>query len=509
MSIQRINQYYNDVERVNRYGGSKKETTIRKPFQDLLEYYARQRNLELIGELDYRTRTGHTIYPDGTLKDALRQDWGYWESKDEGDNLEQEIAKKFAKGYPQNNILFEDTREAVLYQNGEEIGRVPVDDAPCLDALLTRFVSYESQEAREFREAIENFGRDVPELAEKLRQLIRTQYEENAAFKHASEQFLELCREAINPSMETTDVREMMVQHVLTQDIFTTVFGEAQFHQENIIASELGQVVGTFYHGQVRKGIEARIHSYTNVIKARAAQIANHHEKQKFLKVLYETFYKAYNPKAADRLGIVYTPNEIVRFMIEAANHLCRQHFGKGLGDKGVHILDPATGTGTFMTELIEFLPPLQLPHKYAHELHCNEVSILPYYIANLNIEYSYQQKMEEYRPFENIVFVDTLDNTGTKTGSAGQMGLFGLTDGNQQRIRAQNEREISVIIGNPPYNAWQENFNMQNPNRPYKEVDKRIKESYIKQGNAQNQIAVYDMYVRFYRWADSVNFFL
>ena len=120
MSVQLINQYYSQVERVKRYGGTHKESSLRKPFQDLLEQYARQKNLELIGELDYRTRTGHTVYPDGTLKDALRQDWGYWESKDQDDDLDQEIAKKFAKGYPANNILFEDTQTAVLYQAGQE-----------------------------------------------------------------------------------------------------------------------------------------------------------------------------------------------------------------------------------------------------------------------------------------------------------------------------------------------------------------------------------------------------
>jgi hypothetical protein len=123
-----------------------------------LEQYARQKNLELIGELDYRTRKGYTIIPDGTLKDALRQDWGYWESKDEADDLDVEIAKKFAKGYPQNNILFEDTQTAVLYQAGAEVDRVSFLDA----AALTRFVSYESREVREFREAIENFSRDIP-----------------------------------------------------------------------------------------------------------------------------------------------------------------------------------------------------------------------------------------------------------------------------------------------------------------------------------------------------------
>lgn len=177
MSVQLIQQYHAQVEKVIRYGGSRKETAVRKPFQDLLEHYARQRNLELIAELDYRTRLGQTVFPDGTLKDALRQDWGYWESKDEADDLDVEIGKKFAKGYPDNNILFEDTQTAVLYQAGREVGRVNFLDTAALDALLTRFVSYESQEAREFREAIENFSRDIPELAEMLRGLIRDQFE--------------------------------------------------------------------------------------------------------------------------------------------------------------------------------------------------------------------------------------------------------------------------------------------------------------------------------------------
>lgn len=502
MSIQLIQQYHAQVEKIIRYGGSRKESSVRKPFQDLLEAYARQRNLEMIAELDYRTRKGHTIYPDGTLKDALRQDWGYWESKDEYDDLNLEIEKKFAKGYPCNNILFEDTQTAVLYQACEEVARVDFLDAAALDALLTQFVSYESREVREFREAIENFTSDIPALGEMLREAIRTQYEQNASFQKAAKDFLELCQEAINPNMDLADVREMIVQHVLTEDIFITIFDEPQFHRENIIAHELGEVVGTFYKGQVRREIDGRIAVYTRAIKARAAQIYNHQEKQKFLKVLYENFYKAYNPKAADRLGIVYTPNEIVRFMIEAADHLCFKHFGKTLGDVGVDILDPTTGTGTYVTELIEYLPPHQLEHKYKHELHCNEVAILPYYIANLNIEYTYKQKMGRYEPFENIVFVDTLDNMGFKTGYVRQLGLFGLTDENSERIERQNKRDISIIIGNPPYNTHQINFNEGNPNRKYPSIDSRIQDTYIKQSNAQNLTKLYDMYTRFYRWA-------
>ncbi|HEX9926647.1 MAG TPA: type ISP restriction/modification enzyme, partial [Anaerolineae bacterium] len=501
MSVQLIRQYHAKVDKIIRYGGSRNESALRKPFQDLLEQYARARNLEMIAELDYRTRFGTVVYPDGTLKDALRQDWGYWESKDEQDDLQAEIAAKLAKGYPTSNILFEDTQTAVLVQAGQEVSRVDFKDDVALDHLLTQFVSYESREVRQFREAIEQFAQEVPALAAELRGIIEEQTAANAAFRQAAESFLELGRKAINPAVEMADVREMIIQHVLTQDIFTKIFDDPQFHQENNIAHRLSEVVNTFHHGATRRQINDRLGHYYATINARAAQIYNHQEKQKFLKALYENFYKAYNPKGADRLGIVYTPNEIVRFMIEATDHLLFKHFGKTLGDPNVDILDPATGTGTFITELIEYLPPHQLEPKYRHEIHCNEVAILPYYIANLNIEYTYRQKMGRYEAFHNIVFVDTLDNLGFQFANK-QLDFFHLADENVERIERQNQREISVIIGNPPYNAWQENFNFQNPNRPYKEVDRRIKDTYVKHGTAQNQNALYDMYTRFIRWS-------
>jgi predicted helicase len=258
------------------------------------------------------------------------------------------------------------------------------------------------------------------------------------------------------------DVREMMIQHILTEDIFINIFNEAQFHRENNIARELQRVVDTFFIGSTRKNILGTIERYYGVIRRTAANIYNHHEKQKFLKAVYENFYKAYNPKAADRLGIVYTPNEIVRFMIESVDYLTHKHFGKLLADKNVEILAPATGTGTFITELIEYLPKNKLAYKYKNEIHCNEVGILPYYIANLNIEYTYKQRMDEYQEFDNICFVDTLEHTSFE---GKQTNLFAMSIENTERIKRQNDRTISVIIGNPPYNANQANENDNNKN--------------------------------------------
>ena len=207
---------------------------------------------------------------------------------------------------------------------------------------------------------------------------------------------------------------------------------------------------------------------------------------------------------------MVYTPNEIVRFMIAGADWLIEKHFGKNLIDRDVDILDPATGTGTFICELLEHFrgQPAKLKHKYLHELHANEVAILPYYVANLNIEATYDAISGGYEEFPNLCFVDTLDNVGLHTAAKGvNADLFGsVSEENVARIKRQNGRRISVIIGNPPYNANQANENDNNKNREYPTIDKRIKQTYIHASTAQ-KTKLYDMYARFFRWvSDRLN---
>ncbi len=498
MSRLLVSQYHAEVERIIQYGGSRKETSIRVAFQNLLNEYCKAKEFQLIPELDYKTRSGKIVYPDGTIKDALRLDWGYWESKDQYDNLDQEIDKKLTKGYPDSNILFEDSQTTVLIQGGQETMRVPMKDTEALDKIITAFINYVRPEVKDFRAAIEIFKQDLPTILNALRDMIDRQAETNSEFQRAKDKIWNICKESINPEVTLLDIREMMIQHILTEDIFINIFNESQFHRENNIACELQQVINTFFTGTTKRNILGTIERYYGVIRRTAANIYNHHEKQKFLKAVYENFYKAYNPKAADRLGIVYTPNEIVRFMIESVDYLTHKNFGKLLADKDVEILDPATGTGTFITELIEYLPKNKLEYKYKNEIHCNEVAILPYYIANLNIEFAYKQKMGEYQEFDNICFVDTLEHTSF---DGKQGNLFGLSIENAKRIKRQNERKISVIIGNPPYNANQANENDNNKNRDYPAIDRLIKESYIKHSTAQ-KTKVYDMYSRFFRWA-------
>lgn len=501
MSVHLIKQYQSEVEKVIDFGGTKKETAIRTGFQNLLNEYAKQKGLMLIPEVTIKTAKGKNVTPDGTLKDSLRQDWGYWESKDEADIIDEEIKKKFDKGYPSDNILFEDSQTAVLFQSGAEVERIKMSDAEALDRIIHSFINFERPEVKNFRKAIELFKQDIPKVTDTLRDMLEEQEKGNPTFVKERDKFLKLCHDSINPDVTKADVREMIIQHILTEDIFNTIFDETQFHRENNIAHQLEGVINTFFTGAIKRTALSTLQHYSQAINAAAAGIADHHEKQNFLKVVYETFYKSYNPKAADRLGVVYTPNEIVKFMIESTDYLLNKHFGKFLEDKGVEILDPATGTGTFICDIIDHIRKEKLEYKYKNEIHANEVAILPYYISNLNIEFTYTQKTGQYVEFENLCFVDTLDNMGF--GFRGkQVDMFApFTEENSKRIKKQNDKKIAVIIGNPPYNANQANENDNNKNREYPEIDKRIKDTFIKHSTAQ-KTKLYDMYARFYRWA-------
>ena len=497
-----IHTYRSEVDRIIRFGGSTKETSIRRAVFNLINAYARPRDLLLVEELDYFNPRRHKrVTPDGTLKNVLRIDQGFWESKDTHDDLTVEIAKKFDRGYPDSNILFEDSQTAILYQDGARLLTAPFAQAESLDELLTAYVSFENQDVKEFRKAVERFKSDIPNIVTALRGMIQKQGKSNAPFRTRRQTFLELCRSAINPAVTPDDVDEMLIQHIITEEIFLSIFSDTQLLDENNIARELKQVENTFFTGATKRDTLGQIKHYYECIKAHATSIVSPREKQTFLKVIYENFYKAYNPKGADRLGIVYTPGEVIDFMIRSTDTLLNRHFGRGLADQAVEILDPATGTGSYVCDLIEYLPREVLARKYKHELHANEVAILPYYIANLNIETAYAAKMGSYAPFENICFVDTLDNTeGLRVENELQLGALSVE--NTRRIKKQNEsKKICVIIGNPPYNANQKSENDNNKNRTYTHIDKRIKATYIAASKAQKTKG-YDPYMRFIRWA-------
>ena len=440
-----IESYRKELEDIIKFGGSDNESSIRKAFQDCLSEYCsnHRENLRLIPEL-----AAQGGVPDGTVKDSLRMARGYWEAKDTHDDLDAEIQAKFNRGYPRDNIVFEDSQTAVLFQNREEAMRVDMREPADLNRLILRFLNYELPQIEEFRHAQQLFKADLPTVLENLRQSVEDAEANNPEYQQHAAEFLEQCRQSISPAVSEADVREMLIQHILTQDIFLRVFAEDQFHRENNIALHLTALENTFFTGDVRRQAIDRLRAYYGAIGRAADEIADYSEKQQFLKVIYEDFYKTYNPAAADRLGVVYTPNEIVDFIIRGTDHLLQKHFGRTLADDNVQILDPATGTGTFITSLIDYLPADRLEYKYLNEIHANEVAILPYYIANLNIEYSYREKTGTYLEFPNLCFVDTLDNmdwqqTGSTSGAVTRQSAFnlgGLSVDNWIRIQEQNE---------------------------------------------------------------------
>ncbi|MEO0044484.1 MAG: hypothetical protein RL329_3932, partial [Bacteroidota bacterium] len=500
MSIKLIQQYYNEKHRIRHLTKQDSEQVLRRAFARVLEGFAAKYNLSLYEEVSHRTPQKNLIRFDGVLKNEMGLDFGYWEAK-ANVNLEDEIRKKLNKGYPKTNILFEDGVNAVLYQEGERVLSVEMANQDALNDLLQQFFAYETRELRDFRQAVSDFKKDVPTIADTLRQMIAAQSIENQAFIAKRNDFLIICQTSINPEIGLEEVDEMLIQHILTEQIFVAVFSDDQLVRENNIAQALSAVESTFFKGSVKRAVLDKIKNYYEVIASVARRFEGHHEKQTFLKKVYENFYKAYNPKGADKLGIVYTPTEIVQFQIKATDYLLEKHFGKTLSDKGVQILDPATGTGTYICDLIDYMSPHDLKHKFKKELHANEVAILPYYIANLNIEYTYRNKMQKYESFDNLCFVDTLDNVTALGWKGKQMDMFSLSAENAKRIKNQNEAKISVIIGNPPYNANQQNENDNNKNRTYPFIDKRIKETFIAKSSAQ-KTKVYDMYARFFRWA-------
>ena len=204
--------------------------------------------------------------PDGTVKDALRMGRGYWEAKDTHDDLDAEITRKFDRGYPRDNIIFEDSRTAVLIQNREEAMRADMSHPGDLHRLIRSFLDYELPQIEEFRQAQKQFKTDLPAVLENLRGAVEEAEAENADYMAAAAGFLELCRQSISPEVSAADVREMLLQHILTKDIFLRVFAEDQFHRENDIAQRLDTLEQTFFTGDVRRQAIDRLRAYYGAI---------------------------------------------------------------------------------------------------------------------------------------------------------------------------------------------------------------------------------------------------
>lgn len=343
----------------------------------------------------------------------------------------------------------------------------------------------------EYVQAVEEFGKNLEKIIKSTESAMNQAILGNKQYDAKAKKMLKMCKEVISNQIDMEDVRSMLLQHILTYRIFALVYDVTDFHETNAVARSLEDLKKTLkmpYKKISYKTIELIAESVTDT-----------DQRQKFLKKVYETFYEKYDPDRADKDGIVYTPSEAVNFMVRSADHLLEKHFGKSMADSGVSVLDPATGTGTFMIHVMRQIGKSKIKQKYASDLHANEISILPYYIAALNIEHTYKDMTGEYKEFENICWMDTLDS-GVKDYEK-LTSHFGHDDNVKRMSRQQNAR-ILVTIGNPPYNATQTSFNNANPADKYEHLDKKIQKSYYETSNVTNKNKSFDMYKRFLKWS-------
>ena len=291
----------------------------------------------------------------------------------------------------------------------------------------------------------------------------------------------------------------MLIQHLLTERIFRTVFNNRDFTRRNIIASEIENVIDaltsqTFDRNQFLQSLDP----FYVAIEQTAATITDFSQKQGFLNTVYEQFFQGFSIKVADTHGIVYTPQPIVDFMVKSVEHILQTEFDRSLSDTGVNIIDPFVGTGNFIVRIMQALDPIALERKYTadpSELQCNEVMLLPYYIASLNIEHTFYTATHRYVPYEGLCLVDTFEMAEDR-----QMQLF--TADNTARVEKQKKSPMFVVIGNPPYNVGQVNENDNNKNRKYETMDNLIAETYAKDSKATLRSQLYDPYIKAIRWA-------
>lgn len=495
-----VSKYYREIKnlaQLNLFG----EGAVSPHFAALLRYCASQFEWTL-SEQHVMKRGKRSIRPDGALLDRFSMVRGVWEAKDSADKLAEEVKKKFAAGYPKDNILFQSPKRVILWQDGEEVLDTAIDQPRDLVRALRYFFEYEPPALEAWEQAVEDFKDIVPMLAEKLLAKIDEEYERNKRFIHAFDEFTRLCQRALNPNISKAAIKEMLIQHLLTERIFRRVFDNSDFTNRNIIAREIEKVIYAltsqfFNRKQFLKDLD---HLY-NAIESTAATIDDYSEKQSFLNTVYEKFFQGFSIDVADTHGIVYTPQPIVDFMVRSVDEILKREFGRknGLGSKGVHILDPFVGTGNFMLRVMREMSPRQLMRKYEEQLHCNEVMLLPYYIASMNIEHEYNELTNQYKPFNGICLVDTFELVEKESR---QMALGIFTEANSERVQRQQDAPIFVVIGNPPYNAGQVNENDNNKNRQYPILDQRVRDTYAKDSKATLVRKLNDPYVKAFRWA-------
>ena len=497
-----LKDYYKSMKDLREAQNIQHEGGTRRAFGTLLSDIAKKQKWTLVEELSIKSSySNRWIRVDGALRDQLRLARAYWEAKDSNDNLDAEIEKKKASGYPLKNIIFEDTETAVLYQDDHEAFRSEVRDQTKFARLLTLFFNYDRELFDNFEQAIESYKEEIPHIASMLKTKIEDAHQNNPKFKNQFADFMQLCQTSLNPNISREAVDEMLIQHLMTERIIGHVFRLERFTRDNVVAAKIEKVIAalTSQHFN-RQGFLGALAPFYKAVESVADRQADFQAKQDFINTVYERFFQGYSVKVADTHGIVYTPQPIVDFMCAAVEEALETEFGRKLGDEGVILIDPATGTGNFAVNLLRraFERNLNsLDDFYRRRLFANEIMLMPYYIASLNIEREYYELTGKVESFPGLCFVDTLDLTEER-----QLPSAMISEENSERVNEQQKAKINVIIGNPPYNVGQFNENDNNKNRKYAVIDQRIRETYAKDSQARLKAKISDAYVKFFRWA-------
>ncbi len=372
------------------------------------------------------------------------------------------------------------------------------------DAIFARMVKKVGD-----RRYWEDWASDVKDIADRQATRISTILDTVPAANAEFLDFHKALQANLNDGIGRVDAVDMLVQHLITKPVFDALFEDYAFSQRNPVSQVMDRMLATLDDYNLDSET-AGLEQFYRSVRVRAEGITDAAGKQRIITELYERFFKLAFPRVAESLGIVYTPMEVVDFILRAVDDALQQHFGARISDEGVHVLDPFTGTGTFIVRLLQsgLIDSKDLLRKYTQELHANEILLMAYYIAAINIEATFHalqleqadpSEEVEYAPFDGIVLTDTFQMS--EDGDALDERMF---TANNNRVVEQNALDIRVIVGNPPYSVGQTSGNDNNANQSYKTLDDSIRDTYAKRSTATNKNSLYDSYIRAIRWASN-----
>ena len=349
----------------------------------------------------------------------------------------------------------------------------------------------------------EQWAKDVAEIAEEHIKHIKQLIAQEGRHRRTFEQLMRALHKNINPNLSENEAIEMISQHIISQPVFDALFGGYDFVRSNPVSKSLQKMLDLLDDETKTEEENERLQKFYDYVRTTVGDIKEDSARQRLIVEIYDKFFKVASPKTVEKLGIVYTPVEVVDFIVRSVEYLMRNEFGRTLGDDNVHILDPFTGTGTFITRLLQsgVLPKESIDRKYAKEIHANEIVLMAYYIASINIESTYHSITQgsSYKPFEGICLTDTFQLGEEQNAENLYSDEFPT---NSKRVIAQKKQPITVIVGNPPYSIGQKSANDNAKNQSYPLLEKKIEETYVKGSQANLNKSAYDSYVKAFRWA-------